>query len=48
MNPGHIGGEGRGGLSGLTTAPHVLSMAFSEMFTKVKPPISRVAVNFPA
>ena len=47
MNPGHIGGGG-GGVSGLTTAPHVLSMAFSEMFTKIKPPISRVAVNFPA
>ena len=46
MNPGHIGGEG--GLSGLTTAPHVLSMAFSEMFTKIKQPISRVAVKFPA
>ena len=52
MNPGHIGGEGRGGggggLSGLTTAPHVLSMAFSEMFTKIKQPVSRVAVKFPA
>ena len=46
-NPGHIGGGG-GRVSGLTTAPHVLSMAFSEMFTKIKPPISRVAVNFPA
>ena len=49
MNPGHIGGvRGGGGVSGLTTTPHVLSMAFSEMFTKIKQPISREAVNFPA